>query len=63
MFLKYSLPLVIMPPAGVFYPALFATDSVSVDRLGYIMYRYYVVSYNKFYGSFYHSGQSWRFSA
>uniref|UniRef100_A0A671SK36 Centromere protein I-like n=1 Tax=Sinocyclocheilus anshuiensis TaxID=1608454 RepID=A0A671SK36_9TELE len=40
MFLKYSLPLIIMPPAGVFYPALFATDSVSVDRLGYIMYRY-----------------------
>uniref|UniRef100_A0A8C1UT33 Centromere protein I n=1 Tax=Cyprinus carpio TaxID=7962 RepID=A0A8C1UT33_CYPCA len=40
MFLKFSLPLIIMPPAGVFYPALFATDSVSVDRLGYIMYRY-----------------------
>lgn len=40
MFLKYSLPLIIMPPAGVFYPALFATDSISVDRLGYIMYRY-----------------------
>lgn len=42
MFLKYSLPLIIMPPAGVFYPALFATDSISVDRLGYIMYRYYM---------------------
>ncbi|XP_056625712.1 centromere protein I [Triplophysa dalaica] len=40
MFLKFSLPLIIMLPAGVFYPALFATDSVSVDRLGYIMYRY-----------------------
>uniref|UniRef100_A0A672SZ49 Centromere protein I n=1 Tax=Sinocyclocheilus grahami TaxID=75366 RepID=A0A672SZ49_SINGR len=40
MFLKYSLPLIIMPPAGVFYPALFATDSISVDRLGYIMFRY-----------------------
>ncbi|XP_055035036.2 centromere protein I [Misgurnus anguillicaudatus] len=40
MFLKFSLPLIIMPPAGVFYPALFATDSISVDRLGYIMYRY-----------------------
>ncbi|ROL47078.1 Centromere protein I [Anabarilius grahami] len=40
MFVKYSLPLIIMPPAGVFYPALFATDSISVDRLGYIMYRY-----------------------
>ncbi|TRY56896.1 hypothetical protein DNTS_031022 [Danionella cerebrum] len=40
MFLKYSLPLIIMPPAGVFYPALFSIDSISVDRLGYIMYRY-----------------------
>ncbi|XP_072519522.1 centromere protein I [Salminus brasiliensis] len=40
MFVKYGLPLVIMPPAGVFYPALLATDSLSVDRLGYIMYRY-----------------------
>ncbi|KAK1804497.1 hypothetical protein P4O66_020499 [Electrophorus voltai] len=40
MFVKYGLPLVIMPPADVFYPALLATDSVSVDRLGYIMYRY-----------------------
>uniref|UniRef100_A0A8C7VFR6 Centromere protein I n=1 Tax=Oncorhynchus mykiss TaxID=8022 RepID=A0A8C7VFR6_ONCMY len=40
MFLKYGLPLVVMPPAGVFYPALFATDPVSVDRLSYIMYRW-----------------------
>uniref|UniRef100_A0A8C8CX13 Centromere protein I n=1 Tax=Oncorhynchus tshawytscha TaxID=74940 RepID=A0A8C8CX13_ONCTS len=38
MFLKYGLPMVVMPPVGVFYPALFATDPVSVDRLGYIMY-------------------------
>uniref|UniRef100_A0A667ZMW5 Centromere protein I n=1 Tax=Myripristis murdjan TaxID=586833 RepID=A0A667ZMW5_9TELE len=42
MFLKYGLPLVVMPPAGVFYPALFATDPVSVDRLAHIMYRYKV---------------------
>ncbi|KAK3536080.1 hypothetical protein QTP70_026930 [Hemibagrus guttatus] len=40
MLVKYNLPLVIMPPAGVFYPALLATDSLTVDRLGYIMYRY-----------------------
>ncbi|KAK7922501.1 hypothetical protein WMY93_009403 [Mugilogobius chulae] len=40
MFLKYGLPLVVMPPPGVFYPAFFATDPVSVDRLAYIMYRY-----------------------
>uniref|UniRef100_A0A3P8N898 Centromere protein I n=1 Tax=Astatotilapia calliptera TaxID=8154 RepID=A0A3P8N898_ASTCA len=41
-FLKYGLPLIVMPPAGVFYPALFATDPVSVDRLAYIMHRYKV---------------------
>lgn len=40
MLVKYDLPLVIMPPASVFYPALLATDSLTVDRLGYIMYRY-----------------------
>lgn len=39
MLVKYALPVVIMPPAGVFYPALLATDSLTVDRLGYIMYR------------------------
>uniref|UniRef100_A0A665U8H7 Centromere protein I n=1 Tax=Echeneis naucrates TaxID=173247 RepID=A0A665U8H7_ECHNA len=41
-FLKYGLPLVVMPPPGVFYPALFAPDPVSVDRLVNIMYRYKV---------------------
>lgn len=41
-FLKYGLPLVAMPPPGVFYPALFATEPVSVDRLAYIMHRYKV---------------------
>ncbi|XP_026214468.1 centromere protein I isoform X1 [Anabas testudineus] len=41
-FLKYGLPLVVTPPPGVFYPALLATDPVSVDRLAYIMYRYKV---------------------
>lgn len=40
MFMKYGLPLVVMPPPGVFYPALFATDPVSVDRLAYIMHRW-----------------------
>ncbi|XP_024139820.1 centromere protein I isoform X1 [Oryzias melastigma] len=39
-FLKFDLPLVVMPPPGVFYPALLATDPVSVDRLAYIMHRY-----------------------
>lgn len=42
IFLKYGLPLVVMPPPGVFYPALFSTDPVSVDRLAFIMYRYKV---------------------
>ncbi|KAG8003916.1 Centromere protein I, partial [Nibea albiflora] len=42
MFLKYGLPLIVMPPPGVFYPAMCATDPVSVDRLAYIMYRYKV---------------------
>ncbi|XP_071314602.1 centromere protein I isoform X2 [Trachinotus anak] len=41
-FLKYGLPLVVMPPPGVFYPALFSPDPVSVDRLAYIMHRYKV---------------------
>ncbi|XP_029020176.1 centromere protein I [Betta splendens] len=41
-FLKYGLPLVVVPPPGVFYPALMATDPVSVDRLAYIMHRYKV---------------------
>lgn len=42
MFLKYGLPLIVMPPPGVFYPAMCATDPVSVDRLAYIMHRYKV---------------------
>uniref|UniRef100_A0A8C7ZMT8 Centromere protein I n=1 Tax=Oryzias sinensis TaxID=183150 RepID=A0A8C7ZMT8_9TELE len=41
-FLKFGLPLVVMPPPGVFYPALLATDPVSVDRLAYIMHRWVV---------------------
>lgn len=40
MFSKFGLPLVVLPPVGVFYPALFASDPVSVDRLAQIMYRY-----------------------
>ncbi|OXB79657.1 UNVERIFIED_CONTAM: hypothetical protein H355_011043 [Colinus virginianus] len=40
MYLKYKLPLLIMPPAGVFYPALLSMDSVNLNQLCYIMYRY-----------------------
>lgn len=41
IYLKYKLPLLIMPPAGVFYPALLSMDSVNLNQLCYIMYRYY----------------------
>ncbi|KAG7518240.1 centromere protein I isoform X1 [Solea senegalensis] len=41
-FLKYGLPLIVMFPPGVFFPALLSPDPVSVDRLAYIMYRYKV---------------------
>ncbi|OWK54351.1 Centromere protein I [Lonchura striata] len=41
MYLKYNLPLLIMLPAGVFYPALLSMDSVNLNQLCYIMYRYY----------------------
>ncbi|XP_067404509.1 centromere protein I [Emydura macquarii macquarii] len=40
VYLKYNLPLLVMPPAGVFYPALLSLDSVSLNQLCYIMYRY-----------------------
>ncbi|XP_051641719.1 centromere protein I [Manacus candei] len=40
MYLKYNLPLLILPPAGVFYPALLSMDSVTLNQLCYIMYRY-----------------------
>ncbi|NXV50120.1 CENPI protein, partial [Uria aalge] len=40
IYLRYNLPLLIMPPAGVFYPALLSMDSVNLNQLCYIMYRY-----------------------
>ncbi|NXH15537.1 CENPI protein, partial [Bucco capensis] len=40
MYLRYNLPLLIMPPAGVFYPALLSMDSVNLNQLCYLMYRY-----------------------
>ncbi|XP_073216917.1 centromere protein I isoform X2 [Lepidochelys kempii] len=40
VYLKYNLPLLLMPPPGVFYPALLSMDSVSLNQLCYIMYRY-----------------------
>ncbi|XP_048461268.1 centromere protein I [Rhincodon typus] len=40
MYLKYNLPLVILPPAGIIYPALLSLESVSLNQLCHIMYRY-----------------------
>ncbi|KAM8952846.1 centromere protein I [Pelodytes ibericus] len=40
MYVRFDLPLVVLPPPGVFYPALLCTDSVNLDQLCYIMYRY-----------------------
>ncbi|XP_053230860.1 centromere protein I, partial [Podarcis raffonei] len=40
IYLKYNLPLVIMLPTGVFYPALLSMNSATLDQLCYIMYRY-----------------------
>ncbi|XP_032628082.1 centromere protein I [Chelonoidis abingdonii] len=40
VYLKYNLPLLVMPPPGVFYPALLSMDAVSLNQLCYIMYRY-----------------------
>uniref|UniRef100_W5NDY1 Centromere protein I n=1 Tax=Lepisosteus oculatus TaxID=7918 RepID=W5NDY1_LEPOC len=42
MYVKYDFPLAIMPPAGVFYPALLSKDPVSVNQLCHIMFRYRV---------------------
>ncbi|KAG8447712.1 hypothetical protein GDO86_015000 [Hymenochirus boettgeri] len=40
MYVTFSLPLIVLPPPGVFYPALLSTDSVNLNQLCYIMYRY-----------------------
>ncbi|NXY76252.1 CENPI protein, partial [Glareola pratincola] len=40
IYLRYNLPLLILPPPGVFYPALLSMDSVNLNQLCYIMYRY-----------------------
>ncbi|XP_062916882.1 centromere protein I [Mobula hypostoma] len=40
MYLKYGLPMVIMPPDGIFYPALLSLESVTLNQLCHIMHRY-----------------------
>uniref|UniRef100_A0A7N4PH28 Centromere protein I n=2 Tax=Sarcophilus harrisii TaxID=9305 RepID=A0A7N4PH28_SARHA len=42
MYLNYGLPLVVMFPPGVFYPALITSDTITLNHLCYIMYRYRV---------------------
>ncbi|XP_044538769.1 centromere protein I [Gracilinanus agilis] len=42
IYLNYNLPLVVIFPRGVFYPALLTLDSVTLNHLCYIMYRYRV---------------------
>ncbi|XP_007669732.2 centromere protein I [Ornithorhynchus anatinus] len=38
--LNYNLPLVVLLPPGIFYPALLSMDAVTLNRLCYIMFRY-----------------------
>ncbi|XP_021140634.2 centromere protein I [Columba livia] len=40
MYLRYDLPLLIMPPPRVFYAVLLGMDSVNLNQLCYIMHRY-----------------------
>ncbi|KAM4664329.1 centromere protein I [Discoglossus pictus] len=40
MYIQFTLPMIILPPPGVFYPALLSMDSVNLNQLCYIMYRY-----------------------
>ncbi|XP_028816292.1 centromere protein I isoform X2 [Denticeps clupeoides] len=40
VYLKFNLPLFLLPPSGVIFPSLLATDPVTVDRLGYVIFRY-----------------------
>ncbi|XP_072482513.1 centromere protein I [Notamacropus eugenii] len=42
MYLNYDLPLVVIFPRGVFYPALLTSDAITLNHLCYIMYRYRV---------------------
>uniref|UniRef100_A0A8C7DF69 Centromere protein I n=1 Tax=Oncorhynchus kisutch TaxID=8019 RepID=A0A8C7DF69_ONCKI len=44
MFLKYGLPMVVMPPVGVFYPALFATDPVScLNYISITLFTFFII--------------------
>ncbi|XP_077321318.1 centromere protein I isoform X2 [Lithobates pipiens] len=40
VYVCFSLPLIVLPPAGVFYPALLCKDCVNLNQICYIMHRY-----------------------
>ncbi|XP_071981880.1 centromere protein I isoform X2 [Engystomops pustulosus] len=40
VYVQSYLPLIVLPPPAVFYAALLCTDSVNLNQLCYIMYRY-----------------------
>ncbi|KAM4019407.1 centromere protein I, partial [Anomaloglossus baeobatrachus] len=40
LYVQFNLPLIILPPPAVFYTALLCTDSVNLNQLCSIMYRY-----------------------
>ncbi|XP_049624233.1 LOW QUALITY PROTEIN: centromere protein I-like [Suncus etruscus] len=41
IFINYDLPLLVVLPPGVFYPALLSMDASVLNQLGYIMHRYH----------------------
>lgn len=40
VYVRFNLPLIVLPPPAVFYAGLLCTDSVNLNQLCYIMYRY-----------------------
>ncbi|XP_056396574.1 centromere protein I isoform X2 [Hyla sarda] len=40
VYVRFDLPLIVLPPPAVFYAALLCTDSVNLNQLCYVMYRY-----------------------
>ncbi|CAJ0918358.1 unnamed protein product [Ranitomeya imitator] len=40
IYIRFNLPLIVLPPPAVFYAALLCTDSVNLDQLCFIMRRF-----------------------
>ncbi|XP_066437731.1 centromere protein I isoform X2 [Eleutherodactylus coqui] len=40
VYVRFHLPVIVLPPPAVFYAALLCTDSVNLNQLCYIMHRY-----------------------